>query len=46
MDKEEAVNRLLSEIEKGRKSGETEGWLSAEEVEAYFRDKAEELQEN
>ena len=46
MDKEEAVDRLLSEIEKGRKSGETEGWLSAEEVEAYFREKAEELQEN
>ncbi len=46
MDKEEAVNRLLSEIEKGRKSGETEGWLSADEVEAYFREEAEELQEN
>ena len=46
MNKEEAVNRLLSEIEKGRKSGETEGWLSADEVEAYFREKTEEFQKN
>ena len=46
MNREEAVNRLLSEIEKGRKSGETEGWLSVEEVEEHFRKKAEEFLEN
>lgn len=44
MDKEEAMERLLSEIEKGRCSGETEGWLSVDEVEAHFRKKAEEAQ--
>ncbi len=44
MDKEEATERLLSEIEKGRRSGETEGWLSVDEVEAHFRKKAEEAQ--
>ena len=43
MDREEAINRLLSEIEKGRRSGETEGWLSIEEVERSFREKAEEF---
>ena len=44
MDKEEAMARLLSEIEKGRRSGETEGWLSVDEVGAHFRKKAEEAQ--
>ena len=43
MDREEAINRLLSEIEKGRQSGETEGWLSIEEVERHFRETAEEF---
>jgi len=43
MDREEAINRLLSEIEKGRQSGDTEGWLSIEEVERHFREKAEEF---
>ena len=46
MDRQEAMNRLLDEIEKGRRSGETEGWLSVEEVEAHFRKKAEEIQKN
>lgn len=31
--KTEATLRLLSELEKGRRSGETEGWLTLEEVE-------------
>jgi len=42
--KEEAAARLMEELEKGRKSGEEEGWLSLEEVEAQFgidRPKAE-----
>ena len=43
MDREEAINRLLSEIEKGRQSGDIEGWLSIEEVERHFREKAEEF---
>ncbi len=44
MDKEEAMKRLLSEIEKGRRSGETEGWLSADEMREHFREKAAETQ--
>lgn len=31
--KTEATLRLLSELEKGRRSGETEGWYTLEEVE-------------
>ena len=34
--KEEAVAKLMSELEKGWKSGEEEGWLSAEDVRARF----------
>lgn len=32
-EKEQALRQLLSELEKGRKSGETEGWLTLEDVE-------------
>ena len=31
--KEEAVAKLMSELEKGRRSGEEEGWFTLEEVE-------------
>jgi prevent-host-death family protein len=34
-EKMKAMNRLLSELNKGRISGEQDGWLSADEV---FRD--------
>jgi prevent-host-death family protein len=34
-EKMKAMNRLLSELEKGRISGEQDGWLPADEV---FRD--------
>ena len=34
--KEEAVAKLMSELEKGWKSGEEQGWLSLEEVEAQL----------
>lgn len=34
-EKMKAMKRLLSELDKGRASGEAEGWLPAEEV---FRD--------
>ena len=32
-EKEQALQQLLCELEKGRKSGETEGWLTLENVE-------------
>lgn len=32
-EKEQALRQLLSELEKGRKSGETKGWLTLEDVE-------------
>lgn len=35
----------MNEIAKGRRSGETEGWLSIEEVEKHFQDKAKEAAE-
>jgi len=34
--REEAVAKLMSELEKGWKSGEEQGWLSLEEVEAQL----------
>lgn len=34
--REEAVAKLMSELEKGWKSGEEEGWLNLEEVETYL----------
>lgn len=41
-EKSQATLKLLSELEKGRISGETEGWLSPEEVRAHFRARAKE----
>lgn len=37
-----ATLRLMNELEKGRISGETEGWLSSEEVRKHFRARANE----
>lgn len=37
-----ATLRLMREIAKGRMSGETEGWLTADEMRAYFRAKTNE----
>ena len=34
--REEAIAKLMEELEKGWKSGEEEGWLSAEDVRARF----------
>ena len=31
---------LINELNKGRRSGEEKGWLTAEEVRAHFRDKS------
>lgn len=41
-EKEQAIQQLLAEPEKGRKSGETEGWLTLEEVEKHFHEKLSE----
>lgn len=41
-EKEQTIQQLLAELEKGRKSGETEGWLTLEEVEKHFHEKLSE----
>lgn len=41
-EKTQATLRLMSELVKGRKSGETEGWLVPDEMRAHFRTKANE----
>ena len=35
----QAQVKLINELNKGRRSGEEEGWLSADEVRRHFRDK-------
>lgn len=35
-EKTQATLKLMSELEKGRRSGEEEGWLSLEDVEKYL----------
>ena len=35
-EKTQATRRLMNELAKGRRSGETEGWLTLEEVEAHL----------
>ena len=35
-EKTQATLKLMSELEKGRRSGEENGWLSLEEVEKYL----------
>ena len=41
-EKTQATIRLMNELAKGRRSGETEGWLTPEEVRAHFRVRADE----
>lgn len=41
-EKTQATLRLMNELEKGRRSGEQEGWLSPEDMRAYFRARANE----
>ena len=38
--REEAMAKLMAELEKGWKSGEEEGWLSAEDVSAHFAERS------
>ena len=40
-EKTKAALRLMCELEKGRKSGEENGWLSDSDVRAYFRAKSD-----
>ena len=41
-ERTQAAIRLMNELSKGRRSGETEGWLTPEEVRAHFRARANE----
>ena len=41
-EKTQATLLLMNELGKGRRSGETEGWLSSEEMREHFRAKADE----
>ena len=41
-EKSQATLCLMGELAKGRKSGETKGWLSSEEMRGHFRDRADE----
>ena len=40
--KDNALRHLKSELEKGRLSGEYEGWLSDIDVQTYFKNKHKE----
>ena len=39
-EKTKAMLRLMCELNEGRRSGEEEGYVSVEDVKAYFRNKA------
>ena len=41
-EKAQATLKLLSELAKGRRSGETEGYLTPEDMRAHFRARANE----
>ena len=41
-EKAQATLKLMSELAKGRRSGETEGYLSPEDMRAHFRARANE----
>lgn len=41
-EKTQAALKLMSELAKGRRSGETEGYLSPEDIRAHFRARANE----
>lgn len=40
-ERTQATLRLMNELARGRRSGETEGWLTTEEVRAHFRARTE-----
>ena len=39
-EKTQATLRLMGELAKGRRSGETEGWLTPEDMRAHFEERA------
>ena len=39
-EKTQATLKLMGELAKGRKSGDTEGWLTPEELRAHFEERA------
>lgn len=41
-EKTQATLRLMGELAKGRRSGETEGWISPQEMREYLRARADE----
>ena len=41
-ERTQATIRLMNELARGRKSGETEGWLTPEDMRAHFRARANE----
>ena len=41
-EKTQATLKLMNELAKGRRSGETEGWLSPDDMRAHFRARAHE----
>lgn len=41
-EKDQAAKTLMTELAKGKQSGEAEGWLSKEDVRARFEEKANE----
>lgn len=41
-EKTQATLRLMGELAKGRESGETEGWISSQEMREHFRARADE----
>ena len=41
-EKTEATLRLMNELNKGRRSGEQNGWISSDDIRAHFREKTDE----
>lgn len=41
-EKTEATLRLMNELNKGRRSGEQNGWISSDDMRAHFRAKTDE----
>lgn len=41
-EKTQATLKLMGELEKGRKSGEENGWISSDDVRAHFQRKLDE----
>ncbi len=42
-EKLKAALTLVNELSQGKKSGEEKGWLSSDDVQAHFREKAHEV---